>query len=800
MTFTPGTGNTSFTATATPQGGGTAVTGTGTGSPIALTGLAPNTTYGLSLQAVCSGGGTTPAVTITITTRSVSVCFTPRSTKWWPDSVSSTGGGTSVSATGSASPITLTGLTPGTTYSVTVTGTCTAAAGGGTSPASAAASFSTSPAALQNLVVSNTQTISGSYNNVTITGPTTGGAGVATLGGTLNVAGTLTVQAGGALLQNCQALVGSGSFVLQAGASLAICDPAGIATTGAVGAVQVTGSRSFSPDASYAYNGTVAQVTGSGLPGRVFNLGVANPQGLTLSQAVSITQVLRLDAGNLTTGGQMLTLLSSAAGTALVDNRGGLVVGTATVQRYIDPSRNAGLGYRHYSAPVANTTISDLAASGYTPVVNPLYNTAGNTVKPFPNVFGYDETRVNPSVVSGAPSPSPDFDKGFFSPNTTGDALEVTRGYTVNISPTALVDFVGTLNSGDLPKAPVALTRGNQTQSGWHLRGNPYPSPLDWNLMRSNGRLTNLEDGLYVFKSSGQYTGSYASYVNGLGTNGGTNVLPLAQGFFVRTVAGQTGSIRFTNQERVTTFDATPFQRSTADSRPQLTLALSSATARTQTIVYFEQGATAGFDKAFDAHALPAPNGLTLATETPASEPLAINGQPALKGADVLLPLRVAATAAGTYSLNVDHLANLPSGYHAYLRDALTGSYADLANSPSLTLTLAANGSASSRYAVLFSTEARVLASAPAALAQLASVYPNPAHGTATLLLPLALRGNQATAVSVVDNVGRVVLTRTLAVGAAETLELPLASLSSGVYTVLARTSAGLVAKRLVVE
>jgi hypothetical protein len=44
------------------------------------------------------------------------------------------------------------------------------------------------------------------------------------------------------------------------------------------------------------------------------------------------------------------------------------------------------------------------------------------------------------------------------------------------------------------------------------------------------------------------------------------------------------------------------------------------------------------------------------------------------------------------------------------------------------------------------------------------------------------------------------VLTRTLAAGAAETLELPLNGLAPGIYSVLARTQAGLVAKRLVVQ
>ena len=94
----------------------------------------------------------------------------------------------------------------------------------------------------------------------------------------------------------------------------------------------------------------------------------------------------------------------------------------------------------------------------------------------------------------------------------------------------------------------------------------------------------------------------------------------------------------------------------------------------------------------------------------------------------------------------------------------------------------------------------RPLATAPAALAQLVSVYPNPAQGTATLQVPAALRGGRATTVSVLDPLGRVMLRRTLAPGAAPGLELPLRTLAPGVYSVQAYTAAGLVIKQLVVE
>jgi len=597
--------------------------------------------------------------------------------------------------------------------------------------------------------------------NVTLTG----GAVLTTAPG-----GTLTV--GGSFTNNGSTMAGSGSgTVVLAGT-----------------AVQTIGGTSLS-----TFNNLTVGTAGANTAAPT-----AVQRGLVLNGNFSV------GSNQPTTTNQTFTLLSSAQGTAYVVNNGAnAVVGTATVQRYIDPSLNGGLGYRHYAAPVSGSTVADFATAGFAPEVSQAatYNGAADptqvSITPFPNIFKYNETRVTTNVPANG---SRDFDRGFEVPASTAEGLEFGRGYTVNIAPSALVDFVGTLNNASAGQTVSGLTRGALPQSGWQLRGNPFPSPLDWASVVRNGRTSNIENALYVFKSSGQYTGTYTSYVNGQTTNTGTNVLPLGQGFFVRTAAGQTGSITFGNADRVTTFDATPFQRGTADLRPQLTLGLGNATARTQAVVYFEQGATAGFDRVFDAHALPAPNGLTLATETPAAEPLAINGQPVLTGTDVLLPLRLGAATAGPITLAVDNLTNLPAAYHAYLRDAFTGTFMDLAATPSVTLTLTANAAAGGRYAVLFTTQTRVLATAPAALARLASVYPNPARGSATLLLPAALRHGQAIRVAVVDNLGRVVLARTLPAGPAETLELPLATLAPGVYSVQAQTAAGLVAKRLAVE
>jgi hypothetical protein len=516
--------------------------------------------------------------------------------------------------------------------------------------------------------------------------------------------------------------------------------------------------------------------------------GTVGTGGVTTSGPVAIQQSLTV-GDDLTIGAdQAFTLLSGSAGTAYVVNSGGAVVGMATVQRYITPT-NAGAGYRHYSSPVSGNTVADFAAAGFAPVVNPAYNASATppTTTPFPNIYSYDQARL------GLTNSSPEFDKGFLSPGATSEAIGAASGYAVNIGATALVDFQGTLNNGTYQRANLA--RGTQATAGWQFLGNPYPSALNYDVVLANS--TGMENALFVYKSSGQYTGTYTSYVNGQSANSGTNVLPLGQGFFIRTATGQTGTVNFTNAARLTTPETTLFQRTAADPRPALALTLRNATLANQTRVYFETGATPAFDAKFDAPYLPATHGLDLATDA-GTEALTINGLPALAG-PVTVPLRVHAPAAGTYTLAVDELRNLPAGYHAYLRDGSTGTYTDLATTPSVSLALTPADAPSGRFALLL-TAASPLAAAPATLAALAGVYPNPAHGTAILVLPQALRGTSASTIQLLNTLGQVVLTKTLAAGGAPNVELRLTGIAPGIYTVRATTEAGLVAKRLVVQ
>jgi hypothetical protein len=540
----------------------------------------------------------------------------------------------------------------------------------------------------------------------------------------------------------------------------------------------------------------VLAVTGNGST-QLWDLAITNATGAVQNGAVSIHGVLAPVSGNFTTNGQLLTLLSDAAGTALVDNSGtGSVNGNATVQRYI-ASSNSGPGYRHYSAPVTGSTVGDLTTAGFAPVLTQSYNTSATpgTTTPFPTVFAYDQSRLATTANNTTA-----FDKGFVVPASLATPLAIGQGYAVNISGNQLVDFVGTLNTGTrtLNLSRNAAASVNATDAGWHLVGNPYPAPLDYSLVAPADR-TGLDDAIYVYASTGQYVGTYRSYVNNIGNP----VLPVAQGFFARVSNGQTaGSLTFRNSQRLTTLNATAFQRTTTDTRPLVQLELRASNGAADLLyTYAETGATPGFDAQYDAQKLLNSSGLNLAIVATTSEALAIDGRPAFTAATVL-PLTVGVPAAGTYTLAAAALNNLPAGLDALLTDAATGQTVNLASQPSYSFSVTSAQAAASitgRFTLRFAARG-VLATAPALTAAEVTLYPNPARSAFTVLVP-AVAAATAVHADLFNALGQVVRRQDAPLTATGArLAVDAANLAPGIYTLRLQVGAATLAKRVVIQ
>jgi len=653
--------------------------------------------------------------------------------------------------------------------------------------------FSICAQAIPDLVVSTTQAIGGTYYNVTVTS-----TGAATLSSDLNVFGAMTVQSGGTVTSDVVNYIqGPGSFTLEAGATFVELNTAGLTNTGA-GTFLFSNDANItlSPDANYVFAGrSTNQLTGPLLPSTVRNLTV-NKAGttagnLTLTTPVSVMQVVRVQRGNLVLGTNRLLLRSTAAGTALVDNTGGIVNGsTAAMQRLITGGAT-GTAYRHYSSPVTTMPFDSLRTGGFVPVVNPAYNTSATpgTVRPYPTVFGYDQSRIGTVASSYG-----DFDKGWFSPAALSETMTRGRGYTVQApASTQPVRFTGTFNTG--AQNSGTLNRGTAADAGWQLLGNPYPSPLNWSTVAATQR-PGMDAAIYVFQSSGQYTGTYRAYTNSIGES---PLIEAGSGYFARvTTAGTAGAVNLTNTNRVTTFGTqNPFGRTAADQRPQLQLRVLGNGLADATYLYLENGATTAVDAEYDAVKMANPSGLSLGTLADAT-PLAIQGLAPLTGtAEVVVPLALATPAAGRFTFEVADLANF-GGEAIFLRDTETGTQQELKAGNQYAFTLASATGATGRFALVLRPAGP--AAAPALTAATVSLFPNPAHGSFTVQLP-PLAGQSAVQATLLNVLGQSVASRSIALTAAGAkADFDTRSLAPGVYMLRLAAGGQTIVQRLTVQ
>lgn len=668
------------------------------------------------------------------------------------------------------------GLTPNTNYRVRVFTNTTLASPG---------TFTVCASQPPNLVVTTAISTLGAYNNVTINA-----GGTLTMTANLSAA-NLTINNGGTLVTGGFTASG-GSFILNAGGTLDAGSSDGITQrntpSAPVGSIQFTALRSYSNDATYRFTPATPGFTGAGLPSVVRGIGTGNTAFVTLTSPVQVRELVSLGNADLAVGSSTpprLTLLSNPVNTAMVNNTGtGVVFGRSRAQRYLATNLNPGIGYRHLTAPVTNTTIGDLNVAGgmYNVIVNPAFNTPATravlTLANFPNVFRYNDATA---VTRG------EFIEGYESPLVQTDAMTSGRGYAVSTRPVTF-DFDGTLKNGN---AIIPVSNGGATPdpigSGWNLIGNAYPAPIDWDLVPAASlTAAGLSSAIYVHKSIDATSTNYATYTNGVGPTG-TELLAMGQGFFVRKLAAGSSNFTLTNVARLT-IPTNPLLNRRVETRPLLALNLLQAGQLAKlsdnAYVYFEQGATTdGNDARYDAQKLSSTGSIpTLYTKALATR-MGINGLPALDGSNVIVPLVADVTITGVYTLNADQLVNFPAGTDVLLVDALTGTTQNLRTNPSYSFRATA-GNSTPRFTLQFRGNGVTGVNADVALANQLDVYPNPTNGEALHVAIGGLTAEHAVTVTLVNSLGQVVTNQQVPVtNAAMSTELNVSKLARGFYT-----------------
>lgn len=245
-------------------------------------------------------------------------------------------------------------------------------------------------------------------------------------------------------------------------------------------------------------------------------------------------------------------------------------------------------------------------------------------------------------------------------------SLNSMQGYSMKM-PNNLnsdkIEFIGEVHTARTSAMDIELSNGGDA---YNLVGNPFPSTIDWD--NANWTKTNLANAIYIWNPG---TGSYTSYVNGAGVNGGTQYIPAMQGFFVEAI-GANPSLQIDNNDvRVTT--EAEFLKSEERIQNQLKIQLANENGIDEVILRFLEGASTQFDAEFDAWKLFGNNSLAqLYIINSNNEKQSIQTLNTIKETDVVA-LGVQIEDPGVYEFSFDLFNNFSENVSIFFEDLKTG-------------------------------------------------------------------------------------------------------------------------------
>jgi hypothetical protein len=384
-----------------------------------------------------------------------------------------------------------------------------------------------------------------------------------------------------------------------------------------------------------------------------YSITADNTAGVSIiSGNINLSRTLTLTAGNFSTNNN-LTLLSDANGTANIASiTGGSITGNITMQRHMAAGPSS---WRYLTSAVSGTTIADLnddfTTSGF---IGSNFPPSPSNPNPWVSVYTYDESV--PGII----------DSGFVAATNTTNSIAVGQGFWSYIWDTQsyTVDVVGPPNVGNI-NLPVSYTNnGTPTEDGWNMVGNPYPSTIDWD---SPGiSKTNINGAFYIWNASLQ---QFASYISPFGTNGGTNMIPSSQAFWVQS-NGAGPNLQLTESCKANN-DATFLKQ---NSTSPLRIKAQNNSGSDELIINFESNASNGFDNNFDAKRLKTSNGLPEISSFINGIDYSINQ---MNSQEIDIPIKILTGVSDTHNISIKN-ASLFSNNCIILEDLFTNTSYDL--------------------------------------------------------------------------------------------------------------------------
>ena len=419
-------------------------------------------------------------------------------------------------------------------------------------------------------------------------------------------------------------------------------------------------------------------------------LELNNNAGATVVAAANVTvlKALILTKGTFSVAPTATFVLDGGScGNAYVSGAGvGTFSGNATVASTIGGCQ----GYVSIGAPY-NTTlagINNLYYQGFTGA----YGT--NPLK-WNNVYTYNEQKGGPS------------DSGYVAATNTSNVLVRGKGmvvYTFSNTVTPKIWSTGPISLANytLPITYSTTSYGN-LHDGFNLVANPYPAPIDWGTPASPGwTKVGCCDAIYSYNRCGN---QFSAYVGGISVNGGSNIIPAYQGFWIKAHF-PTSSITINRNAIVGTQKAV--YKTAAN-----TSTYSVLNAKIKTGIYEDELAIAFGDTAIS-------NGLgswygacKMQTDIPNypsfaswqtmpwdSYLMSINILPELKTKTIQLKTKT--PKAGNYTITFSGLNTFDSNACIFLEDTLTGIYHDIRQDSVVDVTIGSVNYLSNRFILHF--------------------------------------------------------------------------------------------------
>lgn len=374
----------------------------------------------------------------------------------------------------------------------------------------------------------------------------------------------------------------------------------------------------------------------------------SNPTSVSVDGVgLSMRDILVVQNGTFETG-DVLSLLSTPDYQGSIGAlTAGIVEGKVTIHRRHQAQV---AGWVNLCAPIEGMLVSDwnddLITSGFPGSNFPDY--AMNSIR------WYNETLAGGS------------NSGYVGVSNVDHPISDRRGYFVYVNAgTHHLDLTGNIIHGDV-NLPVTFTdTGDSSADGWNLVANPYPSAINWE--SSGWNRTNMDDAVYIWNAE---LGKYSSYVNGVGNNGGSPIIPSSQSFFVMANAA---SPQLGVTESVKTLDQGMF-RTAQERSGVLTITLSGNGSSDETTLVWESSATAHFDRNYDAYKLAPPfmSSLMLATSDERSTRYSIQSRSDYNS-EQIIPLVMNSPESGEFLLSWETLPSWLEGTAVYLQNRITG-------------------------------------------------------------------------------------------------------------------------------